>query len=189
MSMAKTGAGLARPIEYGCILADPPWKFSDALPGKGRGAIKHYDCLSVSQIQRFPLPSLAPDCWLFLWRVASMQQEALDVAKAWGFTVKSEFVWVKTSAKTSKVRMGMGRSVRNCHEVCLVCARGRPIQICKSVPSVIMAPRGEHSSKPEAVQDAIELLVGDVPRAELFARRQRKGWKCFGKELQPGDAR
>lgn len=169
--------------EYGCILADPPWKFGDPLPGKGRGAVKHYDCMAVSQIQRFPLPNLAPDCWLFLWRVASMQQEAIDVVKAWGFTVKSEFCWVKTSSKSGRIRMGMGRSVRNAHEVCLVCTKGRPIQVSKSIPSVIMAPRGEHSAKPEAVQDAIEALVGDVLKAELFARRQRDGWLCLGKGL------
>jgi N6-adenosine-specific RNA methylase IME4 len=51
--------------------------------------------MPVNEIQRFPLPPIADDCWLFLWRVSAMPQEALDVAKTWGFRVVSEVVWVK----------------------------------------------------------------------------------------------
>jgi N6-adenosine-specific RNA methylase IME4 len=51
--------------------------------------------MPVNEIQRFPLPPIADDAWLFLWRVSAMQQEALDVAKTWGFRVVSEVVWVK----------------------------------------------------------------------------------------------
>jgi N6-adenosine-specific RNA methylase IME4 len=174
--------------KYGCILADPPWKFGDKLPGKGRGASKHYPCMSVSEIQRFPLPPIADNCWLFLWRVASMQREALDVVNAWGFTVKSELCWVKTSEKTGRVVMGMGRSVRNAHEICLVCTKGKPIQVSKSVSSVIEAPRGYHSTKPEQIQDAIEALVGDVHKVELFARRHRAGWLCLGNQIDAAQA-
>jgi N6-adenosine-specific RNA methylase IME4 len=61
------------------LVADCPWLFSDRLPGKGRGASKHYDCLTVEQLCAFPLPPLADDCALFFWRVASMQRAALDV--------------------------------------------------------------------------------------------------------------
>ena len=43
------------------IVADPAWKFSDSLPGKSRGAIRQYKCLSVQDIIRFPLPPIADD--------------------------------------------------------------------------------------------------------------------------------
>lgn len=175
----KTGAGLG----YGCLVADPAWKFGDKLPGKGRGSEKHYGCMKLHEIMRYPIPGMLPDSWLFLWRVAAMQQEALDVVKAWGYVVKSEIVWVKTSVNTGRPVIGMGRSVRNAHEVCLVCTRGRPVVYDHSVPSVIYAPRGIHSAKPEAVQDAIEKLVGPVAKAEIFARRRRPGWECFGNQL------
>ena len=46
------------------LAADPPWQFGDALPGEGRGAVRHYACLPVPDIARFPLPALAPDSWL-----------------------------------------------------------------------------------------------------------------------------
>lgn len=37
------------------------------------------------------------DSRLFLWRVGAMQDEALAVIKAWGFTLKAELVWIKTT--------------------------------------------------------------------------------------------
>lgn len=91
-----------------CLVADPPWKFRDKLPGKGRGAAKYYGCMSVADICRFALPPLADDAYLFCWRVASMQREALDVVAAWGFILKTELVWVKRTS-SGKRWFGMGR--------------------------------------------------------------------------------
>lgn len=162
------------------VLADPPWKFGDSLPGKKRGASKHYPCMRTSEICALIIPPVANDALLFLWRVAAMQQEALDVMRAWGFTLKSEFVWVKSG------RMGMGRYVRHEHEVCLIGTRGRGIDLIvdHGVRSVVFAPRGKHSEKPSFTYKLIERLVGDAdPKVELFARRERPGWICFGDEL------
>ena len=103
-----------------CIIADPPWKFGDSLPGNTRGASSQYDCMTVAALKVMPLPVISADAVLFLWRVASMQQEALDVARAWGFVVKSEIVWQKLTTK-GKAHFGMGHYVRASHEVCLIC--------------------------------------------------------------------
>lgn len=32
-----------------------------------------------------------------MWRVGALQQEALTIGKAWGFTQKAEIVWIKTT--------------------------------------------------------------------------------------------
>jgi N6-adenosine-specific RNA methylase IME4 len=170
--------------EFDVIVADCPWKFGDKLPGHGRGAEKHYDCMTVKELCAFELPPIASDAWLIFWRVGSMQAEALQIIKAWGFKAPtSEFIWVKTT-KAGKPRMGMGRSVRNCHEVALICKRGKPTRHSTSVPSVIFAPRGEHSEKPQAFYEAVELLTGPgLARAEMFSRRRRKGWTAFGNEV------
>lgn len=168
---------------FNVVVSDCPWKFKDKLPGEGRGAVKHYDCMTVKQLCAFELPSIADDAWLIFWRVGSMQKEALQVIEAWGFTPpKSEFVWIKTT-KAGAPRMGMGRSVRNCHEVALICKRGKPQVHNKGVPSVILAPRLAHSEKPSAFYAAVERLTGpDARRVEMFGRRQRKGWTVFGQE-------
>jgi N6-adenosine-specific RNA methylase IME4 len=47
---------------------------------------------------------------------------------------------------------------------------------------VFEAPVGRHSQKPEAFYGLVEQLA-DGPYAELFARRRRENWTCFGNEL------
>jgi len=171
------------------LSVDCPWRFSDKLPGDKRGAEKHYNVMTVEQLKRFELPPIDDNAIMFFWRVSSMQQEALDVIKAWGFTVKSELVWVKTT-KTGKRHFGMGRYTRMEHEVCLICVKGLKgskssfaVQD-KSVRSTFEAPVGVHSSKPDEFFAIVDRLVGkDARKVELFARKHRKGWVCFGDEL------
>jgi N6-adenosine-specific RNA methylase IME4 len=52
-------------------------------------------------------------------------------------------------------------------------------------PQIIAAPRGRHSEKPEASTATIEQLYPTLPRVELFARTARRGWDCWGNEVQP----
>jgi N6-adenosine-specific RNA methylase IME4 len=168
----------------GVLLADPAWRFGDSLPGKGRGASKHYATLSIDEIKAFPLPPLADDAVLVLWRVAAMAAEAYEVVRAWGFTAKSEIVWVKVADYGSKrLRIGMGRSVRNCHESAIIATRGKPQRLSMSEPSVVFAPRLEHSRKPLAVHRLLERLYPG-PYHELFARRVVRGWRCEGNEIE-----
>lgn len=161
------------------LLADPPWRFGDALPGPKRGASKHYQTLTISEIARFPLPPLADDCVLILWRVAAILDGAEFVARAWGFKPKAELTWVKMRKDGKKPRIGMGRSVRNSHESAIIAMRGRPARLSKSEPSVIFAPRAEHSRKPDEAYALIERLY-EGPRVELFATRERPGWTTYG---------
>lgn len=173
---------------FNVLVADPPWKFNDRLPGKTKGAERHYPCMSVEDICRFPLPPLADNCVLFLWRVASMQQAALTVAWTWGFTIKSELVWLKKTSQGNRW-FGMGRTLRAEHEICLLATRGFPrVQNHSTRTSFVTdcegfsAQVGRHSEKPEEFYKIVEsLYVG--PYVELFARRQRPGWTCFGNEL------
>lgn len=184
------------------LLADPPWRFGDALPGDGRGAVKHYPCLTVADLERFPLPELAPDCLLLLWRVAAMQPEAFRVAAAWGFTIKAEGVWNKTT-KHGKKAFGMGRYLRMCHETFLVGVResSKPKVASRSIRSTFEAdgepeivdldfdaPLGEHSAKPDRIYEIAEALIPGGPYVELFARRPRAGWLQYGNELPTTEA-
>lgn len=174
------------------LSADPPWSFGDKLPGDGRGAEKHYPCLEPWEIMRFPFPSpLADNAILFLWRVASMQQEALDVIKAWGFTLKSEIVWKKLT-KNGKPHFGMGRYTRASHETALIAVRGRFQVDDRGIRSLFETEHdfeavvGEHSEKPDAFYDLVEQLCGEGPYAELFGRKPRPGWHVYGNQVPNG---
>lgn len=170
------------------LCADPAWQFTDKLPGDTRGAERNYSCMTLEDVCQFSLPPLADDCVLFLWRVASMQQEALDVIKAWNFTLKTEIVWLKKTVHGNRW-FGMGHITRAEHEICLVATRGRPLVKSHSERSTFVtdfeglsAAIGRHSQKPEAFYQIVESLF-DGPYVELFARRQRPGWTCLGNEL------
>ena len=192
------------------LVADPPWSFGDKLPGETRGAEKNYDVMSQEDIEHFPLPPLADSAILFLWRVSSQVEEAYRVVRAWGFVPKSEIVWVKTAQDEDHevlnalglaaeadpdLAFGMGHYTRAAHETCIVAVRGKYKVASRSVRSVFFAPRGRHSEKPDAFYDMVEKLVlddafvkegvsvSDVGIVELFARRQRPGWRCYGNEM------
>jgi len=169
------------------LCADPPWPFNDKLPGRNRGAARNYKLMSIPDIMRMPFPPLASDCVLFLWRVSSMQSEALKVADAWGFTPKSEIIWLKKTVNGNRF-FSMGRTVRAEHETCLIATRGKPVIKNHSIRSTFVtdldfeglsAPFAGHSVKPEKFYEIVESLL-DGPFLELYARRQRPGWTCLG---------
>lgn len=166
---------------YAVIVADPGWPFDDKLPDETRGAVKNYRTMALSEIKHFPLPELLPDCTLFLWRVSSMQFEALAVIQAWGFILKSEIVWIKKT-KYGNRWFGMGRTVRNEHETCLIATRGHPLTLDRSIRSTFEAPVGRHSEKPDEFYSIVERLRAG-PYIELFARKHREGWDSVGDEL------
>lgn len=181
------------------LAADPPWKFGDALPGKTRGASKNYKTMTVEEICAFSLPRLADDALLFLWRVAAMPTEAIQVARAWGFEPKSEIVWVKTLPDPGDVvlHFGMGRYVRASHETCIIAARGRAVRLVHNhgVRSVFFAHVGEHSAKPDEFYRIVRRLVRHANRpgprmVELFARgAPREGWETYGFEAAGSPSR
>lgn len=168
-------------LKYRVLCADPPWRFNDKLPGKGRGAAKHYDVMTTEQLFQFQLPPLEDDCYMFMWRVAAMQYDALELCKAWGFTPKTELVWVKKT-KTGKRWFGMGHHLRAEHESCIVATRGRPKPRVRNIRTVFEAKAGRHSEKPDEFFEIVENF-SDGPYVELFARRRRKGWMCYGNEI------
>jgi N6-adenosine-specific RNA methylase IME4 len=49
-------------------------------------------------------------------------------------------------------------------------------------PSVIDAPPGRHSEKPERFAELIEGYFPSLPKIELNARRARPGWDIWGAE-------
>lgn len=93
---------------------------------------------------------------------------------------------------TGKMHFGMGRTVRNSDEVCVIARRGKPVIRGASERSVFFAPmptteegRARHSAKPQRFYDLVERIT-EGPIVELFARRHQPGprWTCFGNELE-----
>lgn len=169
------------------ILADPAWEYGDSLSGPGRGAGKHYDCLSVEAICALPVDeAAAARAHLYVCVTNAHIEDGYRVVRAWGFEPKTLITWVKT-ARDHSVRLGMGRYLRNATEQVIVAARGRPMlqPLVRNRHNVIFAPRAEHSAKPDELYELVE-AVSPGPRLELFSRRRREGWQGWGREHPAG---
>lgn len=165
---------------YGVIYADPEWRFEvySRDTGMDRAADNHYPTSATDAICARPVGDLAaPDSALFLWATSPMMPDALRVMAAWGFTYKSQIVWKKD-------RFGTGYWFRNQHELLLVGTRGNVPAPAMGTqwPSVIEAPVGQHSAKPDIFYELIESYFPTLPKIELNARRARAGWDAWGNE-------
>jgi len=157
------------------IYADPPWQLGN--PDGLNAPENHYPTMPLDEIKTLQPPA-AEDAVLFLWAVNCLLPQALEVISAWGFTYKTNLVWVKPS-------IGLGVWARNRHELLLFATRGRihvpdPDQ---RPDSVIEADRGRHSQKPHRVYELIETAYPHLSKLELFARgNPRPGWQTWGNE-------
>lgn len=174
-------------MQYGAILADPPWKF-EAYSANGlvRSAESHYVTTATEDLKTIPVKDwAAKDCAMFMWVVDSHMEQALELMNAWGFEYKTiAFVWVKTKlSEPDEPRIGMGLWTRKACEICLLGKRGKPPRLSGGVRQVIMEPRREHSRKPDETYSRIEQLVSG-PYLEMFARQRRPGWDAWGNETK-----
>lgn len=167
------------------MLADPPWSFKTySEKGEGRSAKRWYETGTFEWITALDVQSLAADdSVLLLWAINSMLPNALSVMASWGFAFKTvAFTWAKQTPTKTKWHIGMGYWTRQNTESCLLGTRGSPKRLSKAVRQLVVAPRREHSRKPDEVYAAIEALLPG-PRIELFARTQRPGWTSWGLEV------
>ena len=172
---------------YGVIVADPEWRFEpwSRKTGLDRAADNHYPTSTLEVIKSRAVENIAAkDCVLFLWTTAPMTPHALLVMAAWGFDYKSQYVW-------SKDKAGTGYWSRERHELMLIGTRGDiPCPTPgKQWDSVIEAPRGRHSEKPDKVMKMIEEYYPNLPKIELNARVRRPGWDAWALEVPPAETR
>jgi len=182
---------------YGAVLADPPWAYKtysgDAIPSRAMRnglATAHYSTMQPDQISSLPVQSLlAQNSVLFLWATWPTLLDAIEIIKHWGFVYKTcAFAWMKADVSTINLfddridaYMGLGYWTRANSEPCLLATRGKPKRLHADVRQGIIAPRREHSRKPDGIYERIERLVAG-PYCELFARQKRKGWDTWGNE-------
>ena len=160
--------------EFDIILADPPWTYDINTRGSPDD---HYDVMSDNDIYNMNIPS-SKDCVLFMWGTAPKLPEALKVIESWGFTYKTNMVWIKD-------KIGTGYYFRGKHELLFVAVKGNPLipEESDRPESVLVAPRTTHSKKPHEVYDIIERMYPNAKYLELFARNTKENWKSWGNEI------
>ena len=180
---ASLAAGARR---YPVVYADPPWRFKTYTEaGKEKAPDNHYPTLSAEELMALPVGAIAAEsAALFLWSTGGHLGQALALMGHWGFAYRSHLVWLKTNADGTPHR-GTGFWFINTHELLLLGTRGDvPAPVMGSqAESVIPAPVGRHSEKPERFRALIEDYFPAVGRIELFARTTAPGWDAWGNEL------
>lgn len=160
--------------KYRVLYADPPWKYNNS--GFTTSAENQYPTMPTDEICNLPIKDLVDEnAVLFLWATSPLLEDALKVCKEWGFTYKTNFVWVKNQHTGGFYCYGQ-------HELLLIATKGSMLPNAKGMrSSVINAARREHSRKPDEVYSIIEAMY-DGPYIELFARSKREGWSGWGVE-------
>lgn len=177
---------------YRTLVADPPWPYRTST--NGAHAITHnpawrgvedmgYGVMSMSDLKALDVRSLSEsDAHLYLWTTNAFMEEAHQLARAWGFEVKTICTWGKVYQEDHlRPSMKTGYYYRGATEHWLFCVRGS-LRLNGTWPTLFLWPRiGKHSQKPEAFYDLVE-QASPGPYVELFSRRHRMGWDVWGNE-------
>ena len=174
-------------------LADPPWRFEvwsgetavkrRELSGTNVSASVHYQTMAPSELKALPVNDVAADdCALFMWATWPTLLEAIDLIETWGFKYKTcAFDWMKAHAGQVEMfrddlmcLMGMGYWTRANSEPCLLATRGKPKRLNADVRQGIIAPRREHSRKPDGIHERIERLVAGPYLGIICAAETRR---------------
>ncbi len=152
--------------------------------------------MEMDGIAALPLRDLAaPDCVLFVWICWPILLALPAILDSWGFDYKTcAFSWMKADGRQMDLlrddldaQVGLGYWTRANSEVCLLATRGKPKRLNADVRQGIIAPRREHSRKPDGIHERIERLVAG-PYCELFARQKRPGWDVWGNQTDKFEA-
>lgn len=177
--------------QYSIIYADPPWRYGNRCAHSktkfGGGVHAHYPTMSDQEIIDLGekiKQITAPNAALFLWATMPRLPLAIAVLEAWGFRfATTAFTWVKTT-KQGTPATGPGFYTASNAEVCLLGIKGKMPPAVRMVGSAILAPRREHSRKPDEVRHRIELMYPEAKRLELFCRFPAPGWDVIGNQLE-----
>lgn len=176
---------------FRCICADPPWRYKTtmAVTGNAPGRTRQhgrsgtdYPTMSIDEVASMPVRDMlhAEGAHVYLWTTNAHAEHAWRIMRAWGCEPKQLLTW----AKKPKGMIGFG-AFSPCTEFCLFGSSAkRAIHEGRSERTWWEWPRTiKHSEKPQGFFDVIE-AVSPGPRLELFARRQREGWTCWGNEVE-----
>src|SRR5262245_22503640 len=188
-----TKNGHPNPLEgltgkFGTILIDPPWRFSNRT---GKMAPEHrrlhrYETMTFGEIAALAVGNLClPQSHLYLWCPNALIREALDIMAAWGFTYKTNIVWLKVRKDGEPDGRGVGFYFRNVTELLLFGVKGklRTGKAGRTQVNTILTRKQEHSRKPDEQYDLIR-SCSPGPYLELFARKKVDGWTSWGNQAE-----
>lgn len=173
--------------KYDLILADPPWKQSKGGKRKTRPKQNRsldYPTCSLEEIAehlRVATDLTEDNAVLFLWTIDKFLFEAEVIAENLGYKLHARMIWNKENG------VAPAFTLRYAHEYLLFFYKGKlpPIEtnMRGKICTVFTERAKRHSQKPEISFEIIESLYPYQRKLELYARKERKGWDCWGNEV------
>ena len=134
--------------------------------------------MSIKEICDIPVPSMSDvGCHLWLWTTNAFLEDGFKVLRAWGFKYLTPIHWIKPS--------GSGAWFINRTQTVLFGYKDKCRFLGKRyLPNIFETGNPKrHSEKPELSYEIIE-SISQPERLELFARRKKAGWDCWGNEIE-----
>ena len=166
--------------KYKTVVIDPPWNPEQGSTWKTRFTDKarphkHYKTMTMEELKLIKLP-IEKQAHVFIWAINQHLDWAYELAKHWDLKVIQILTWCKNGR-------GVGRFQCNTEQV-LVCRKGtrygNPFGMTGG--TWFQWGRGKHSEKPDGFYKLVE-KISPPPRIDIFARKMRDGWDCWGDEI------
>lgn len=184
--------GVPMQVKYRVIYADPPWRFGSKMyQDSNRKMLKldevQYNTLSINEIKNLDVNGIShSNSICFLWVPDSHIKEGISVLESWGFEYKTiGFNWIKRYSSGSFC-VNFAPWTLKSWELCLIGIKGimGKYKQRNNIKGLLIETRTQHSRKPDEVRNRINLLFGNVPKIELFARQKNQGWHVWGDEVE-----
>lgn len=156
--------------KYRTIVIDPPFSFAST----NEKSSPLYATMSQDELLTLRVAEwVEDDAHLYLWSSNATLREAFALMENWGFRYLTMLTWVKTPV------FGLGAYFRSTTEHCLFGVRGSLPTRAKDIPTHFIAPKTNHSAKPDLFYEIVE-RASFPAFLDVFARKERRGWTTWG---------
>lgn len=176
--------------KYDIVYTDPPWQQGKGGKKKVRpnssGLPLDYPTMGISEIKELHEAFLTTNTTerhnVFMWAIDKYLQDAEKFMAELGYKLHARMVWDKLNGPAPAF------TVRFCTEYLLWFYKPgnilMPRKECRGkYTNLIREGSREHSRKPDYAYEMLEDMFKDSEKIELFARRKRDGWDCWGNEV------
>jgi N6-adenosine-specific RNA methylase IME4 len=174
--------------KYEVVYADPPWKQSKggakAVRKNSSGKPLEYPVCSLEEIRGHLKQAVSlteENSVLFLWTIDKYLFEAQEMAESMGYKLHARMIWDKVTGIPAAF------TVRYGHEYLLYMYKEKLTPVAMEergkIHTVFREQVKRHSQKPEKAYEIIERLYPNSKKIELYARKHRQGWDCWGNEV------
>jgi N6-adenosine-specific RNA methylase IME4 len=177
-----------RPGKFRTIVLDPAWDYGHGDTGMGYAgrARPHYALQTFDELLTLDVRAWADEeagCHLYCWVTNNFVGKAYELVQHWGFQYRLLLTWFKPPP------FGLGSYFRHATEHVIFATLGgtttRPA--AASLATYFVAPRGEHSEKPDLFYDIVR-AASYPPYGEGDQREPRPDFANLFEEVEDAES-